>query len=59
MYFFNSIPGTLSLGVKWPECEADHCPPSSSNVMNSSRLHGLVTRFRDSSVFVARRPGFD
>jgi hypothetical protein len=26
------VPGTLSLGVKWPGCEADHSPPSSAKV---------------------------
>jgi hypothetical protein len=26
------VPGTLSLGVKWPGREADHSPPSSAEV---------------------------
>jgi hypothetical protein len=25
----------FSLGVKWPECEADHSPPSSAEVRNA------------------------
>jgi len=28
--------GTLSLGVKWPGCEADHSPLSSAKVRNIS-----------------------
>jgi hypothetical protein len=44
------VPGTLSLGVKWPVCEADHSPPTSAEVKNawshnSTRLitvHGVV-----------------
>jgi hypothetical protein len=27
--------GDLSLGVKWPVCEADHSPPSSAEVKNA------------------------
>jgi hypothetical protein len=27
-----SVPGALSLGVKWPRCEADHSSPSSDKV---------------------------
>jgi hypothetical protein len=26
------VPGALSLGVKWPGCEADHSPPSTAEV---------------------------
>jgi hypothetical protein len=26
--------GTVSPGIKWPLCEADHSPPSSSKVKN-------------------------
>jgi hypothetical protein len=26
------VPGALSLGVKWQECEADHSPPSKAEV---------------------------
>jgi hypothetical protein len=26
------VPGALSLGVKWPGCEADQSPPSSAKV---------------------------
>jgi hypothetical protein len=29
------VPGALTLGVKWPRCEADHAPPSSSEVKNA------------------------
>jgi hypothetical protein len=44
------VPGALSLGVKRPECEADHSPPSSDEVKNAwsytstppIRLHGVV-----------------
>jgi hypothetical protein len=28
------VPGALSLGVKWPELEADHSPPSIAEVKN-------------------------
>jgi hypothetical protein len=46
------VPGTLSLGVKWPGREADHSPPSSCEVKNEwsytftppIRLHGVVHR---------------
>jgi hypothetical protein len=44
------VPGALSLGVKRPECEADHSPPSSAEVKNVRSytstppisLHGVV-----------------
>jgi hypothetical protein len=44
------VRGTLSLGVKWPGREADHLPPSSTEVKNAwnytsappIRLHGVV-----------------
>jgi hypothetical protein len=44
------VPGTLSLGVKQPGREADHLPPSSTEVKNAwnytstppIRLHGVV-----------------
>jgi hypothetical protein len=26
------VPEDLSLGVKWPKCEADHSPPSGAEV---------------------------
>jgi hypothetical protein len=47
------IPGALSLGVKWPGCEADHSPPSSSKVKNvwsytstpAVHLHGMVLSY--------------
>jgi hypothetical protein len=29
------VPGTLSQGVKRPECEADHSSPSSAQVKNA------------------------
>jgi hypothetical protein len=29
------VPGTLSLGVKRPECEADHSPATSAEVKNA------------------------
>jgi hypothetical protein len=43
-------PDTLSLGVKWLGCEADHSPPSSAEVIeyvelflhSPIRLHGVV-----------------
>jgi hypothetical protein len=46
------VPWALSLGVKWPGCEADHSPPSSADVKNAwsynstptIRLHGVVLR---------------
>jgi hypothetical protein len=44
------VPGTLSLGVKWPGLEADHSHPSSAEVKNvwsytstsPIHLHGMV-----------------
>jgi hypothetical protein len=33
------VPGTLSLGVKRPGCEADHSPPSSSEMKERVELH--------------------
>jgi len=44
------MPGTLSLGVKRPGCEANHSPPSSAVVENECiytstptiRLHGVA-----------------
>jgi hypothetical protein len=33
------VPGALSLGVKWPECEADHSPPSSAKVKECVALY--------------------
>jgi hypothetical protein len=44
------VPGALSLGVKWPEREVDHSPPSSAEVKERwsytstppIRLHGVV-----------------
>jgi len=43
------VPGTLSLGLKWPGREADYQPPSSAEVKNAwsyistlTRRHGLV-----------------
>jgi hypothetical protein len=44
------VPWALSLGLKWPEREADHSPPSSAEVNNEwsysstppIRLHGVV-----------------
>jgi hypothetical protein len=44
------VPGTLFLGVKRPEPEADHSPPSSAKVKNawnytstpSIHIHGVV-----------------
>jgi hypothetical protein len=40
------VPGTRSLGLKWPGCEADHSPPSSAECSYTStppiRLHGVV-----------------
>jgi len=29
------VPGAFYLGVKRPECEADHSPPSSAEVKNT------------------------
>ena len=28
------IQGAFSVGVKWPELEADECPPSNDKIMN-------------------------
>jgi hypothetical protein len=47
------VPGVLSLGVKWPCCEADHSPPSSAKVKgwvelylhSPIRLHGVVLSY--------------
>jgi len=44
------VPGALTSGIKWPGREADHLPPSSSDIKNacsytsipSIRLHGMV-----------------
>jgi hypothetical protein len=41
------VPGSLSLEIKWPRCEADHSPPSSAEVKNawsytSSRQYAFV-----------------
>ena len=44
------LPGVLSLGVKWPEHEVDHSPPSSDDIQNECSctftpplcLHGMV-----------------
>jgi hypothetical protein len=33
------VPGALSLGVKWPEREADHSPPSSDEVKECAELY--------------------
>jgi hypothetical protein len=33
------VPGTLSLGVKWPGFEADHSPPSSAEIKNGSEIY--------------------
>jgi hypothetical protein len=33
------VPGTLSLGVKWPGREADHSPPSSTEVKECVELY--------------------
>jgi hypothetical protein len=43
-------PEVLSLGIKWPGCEADHSPPSSAEVKNAwsytstppVHLHGMM-----------------
>jgi len=44
------VPGTLSSAVKQSECEADHSPPSSSEIKNACiyastppvHLHGVM-----------------
>jgi hypothetical protein len=44
------VPGALSLGIKQPERQADHLPPSTAEVKNAwsytsippIRLHGVV-----------------
>jgi hypothetical protein len=44
------VPGAPSVGVKWPECEADHSPTSSAKIKNEwsytstppIRVHGVV-----------------
>jgi hypothetical protein len=28
------VPGALTLGLKWPGCDADHSPPSSAEANN-------------------------
>jgi hypothetical protein len=33
------VPGALSLGVKRPECEADHSPPCSAEVNECVKLY--------------------
>jgi hypothetical protein len=33
------VPGVPSLGVKWPEREADHSPPSSAEVKECVELY--------------------
>jgi hypothetical protein len=33
------VPGALSLGVKWPGCEADHSPQSSTEVKEYVELY--------------------
>jgi hypothetical protein len=37
IFLFTTVsrPGGLFLGVKWPGCEADHSPPSSTDVKNA------------------------
>jgi hypothetical protein len=35
------VPGALSLGVKRPGPEADHSPPSGSEVKNGGAMHPL------------------
>jgi hypothetical protein len=48
------VPGPVSLGVKRPEREADHSPPSSAEVKgclvlylhSSIRLHGVVINLK-------------
>jgi hypothetical protein len=56
-----SVPGALSVGVKRPGREANHSPPSSSEVKNEwsytstppVRLHGvvLIKKHRDNFTF--------
>jgi hypothetical protein len=31
----SKVPGTLSVGIKRPGCEADHSPPSGAEVKNA------------------------
>jgi hypothetical protein len=33
------VPEALSLGVKWPGCDADHSPPSTAKVMKCVELY--------------------
>jgi hypothetical protein len=48
--YIQGVPAALSLGIKWPEHEADHSRPSSTKFKNAwsytstptIRLHGLV-----------------
>jgi hypothetical protein len=48
------VAGALSLGIKWPEREADHSPQSSVEVKDSwsytstlpIRLHGVVLSYK-------------
>jgi hypothetical protein len=56
------VPGALSLGVKRPEREADHSPPSSAEVKecvelylhSPTRLHGMVLKGVLPNVFICR-----
>jgi putative component of membrane protein insertase Oxa1/YidC/SpoIIIJ protein YidD len=55
------VAGAFSLGVKWPEHEADHSPPSSGMVKNvcsytptpSKRLHGAVHKDNFTDYFLS------
>jgi hypothetical protein len=55
------VPGTLSMGIKWPGREADHLPPSSAEVKECVELylhspnmpswHGAQLKHRDNFTF--------
>jgi hypothetical protein len=59
------LSGAVSLGIKWPRREADHCPPSSAEIKewvelylhSLNRLHGVVLsleKHRDKFTFTTR-----
>jgi hypothetical protein len=59
------VPGALSLGIKWPGCEADHSLPSSAEVKNGSKYTSTpqyvfmawrLGKHRDSSNFTFTLP---
>jgi hypothetical protein len=57
------VPGSLSLGVKWPRREAYHSPPSSAEVkecvelyLNSPiRFHGVVLSWTQGQLYLTKK----